>query len=352
MQPRSFLLLLVVTLLLVAAAATATFVNPIARIATQAATPALPVLAERGTEPAAIEIAGAGGSYRLEREIAEGEAARWVAVTKDRYPADPDTIAQFLTSLAALKLNEKLTDDPERLARLQLEAPDAPAARSRRVTVLAADGSVLADLFVGRTVARMVGETEGGTYLRLGDETQAWLAAGAVALPDDVLGFVDRRLTSLPKDTVRRVSITQADGTLVMAERETPTYPLKVKSGLPENTPADPSQVVRLAQLLEQLSFEDVAAAAAVTFPAEVVTTDVVSFDGVEVVMTLAEIDGQPWMRLSAKLAEQHSVVPERKAGAESFAAALDAKTRGWAYRISPATYERLTMHPAALTGQ
>ncbi|HKY94493.1 MAG TPA: DUF4340 domain-containing protein [Kiloniellales bacterium] len=353
MQPRSFLLLLIVTVLAVAGAAAATLLNPVATIATASAVPALPKLAERGVEPAAIEVESAGGSYRLERRGVDGEAEpAWVLATKDGYPASADSVAQLLTALAGLQLTERLTDDPQRLRRLQLEPLDAREARSRRVKVLATDGSVLADLFVGRTVARLVGETEGGTYVRLGDETQAWLAAGSVSLPSDPLGFVDRRITTLPDDTVRRVVITHPDGTVVLAERESAAQLLSVETGLPPGTPADPAQLRHLAQLLEQLSFEDVAAASAVTFPAETVNSDVVSFDGIEVLMTLAEIDGQPWMRLSARLAEEHSPVPERKEGAEAFAAALEAKTRGWVYQISPATYQRLTMKPAELTGQ
>jgi hypothetical protein len=353
MQPRSFLLLLLVTLLAVAGAAAATLINPVATIAGVSSIPALPQLAGRDVDPAAIEIESAGASYRLERRAAEGgPEGEWVLTSKDGYPANPESVAQLLTELAALKLSERLTDDPDRLARLQLEPLDAPDARSHRVKVLAADGSVLADLFVGRTVARMVGESQGGTYLRLGDEMQAWLAAGSVTLPEDALGFVDRRITTLPDDTVRRVAITHPGGTVVLAERASPGQPLSVKTGLPPGTPADPGRLRRLAQLLEQLAFEDVAAESAIAFPAEAVNSDVVSFDGIEVLMTLAEVDGQPWMRLSAKLAEEHSSLPERAAGAEAFAAALDARTRGWVYRITPATYQRLTMKPADLTGQ
>ena len=353
MQPRSFLLLLLVTLLALAGAAAATLINPVATISTASSAPALPLLAERGVDPAAIEVESADGSYRLERRSAEGNAeAEWVLLSKDGYPANPESIAQLLTELAKLKLSERLTDDPKRLARLQLEALDSPDARSHRVKVLAADGSVLADLFVGRTVARMVGESEGGTYLRLGEETQAWLAAGVVTLPEDALGFVDRRITTLPDDTVRRVEITQPGGAVVLAERQLAGQPLTVKTGLPAGTPADPGQLRRLTQLLEQLSFEDVAAESAITFPAEVVSSIVTSFDGIEVLMTLAEVDGEPWMRLTARLAEEHNLVPDRMAGAQAFADALDAKAKGWVYRITPATYERLTMKPAELTGQ
>lgn len=353
MQPRSFLLLLVVTLLAVAGAAAATFLNPVATIAGVSSDPALPQLAERGVGPVAIEVESAAGSYRLERRSVDGQPeGAWVLSSRDGYPADANAVGQLVAQLAALKLADRLTDDPKRLARLQLEALDAPGARSRRVKLFAADGRLLADLFVGRAVARMVGETEGGTYVRRGDESQAWLAAGAVLLPDDALGFVDRRIATLPDDTVRRIVIAHPDGTVILAERDAASLPLSVKTGLPAGTPADPAQLRRLAQLLEQLAFEDVAAESAVPFPADTVSSNVVSFDGVEVLMTLAEVDGQPWLRLSARLAEERSPLPERAAGAEAFAAALDAKTEGWVYRITPATYQRLTMKPAELTGR
>jgi len=353
MQPRSFLLLLAVTLLAVAGAVAATLTNPIAKVADSVSIPALPLLAERAGEVAAIEIESGAGGIRLELQTVEGaETGQWVLASKSGYPADPAAVKQLLVGLVALKLNDALTDDPKRFARLQLEELDAAGARSRRVRVLAADGDVLADLYVGRGVNRLVGESEGGTYLRLAGETQAWLAAGALALPADALGFADRRITTLPDDSVRRVAIAHPDGQVVLAERETPDQLLAVKTGLPEGAPADPAQLRRLAQLLEQLAFEDVAAEDAVAFPAAVVHTEVTSFDGVGVQLALAEIDGKYWRRVSASLAEEHSPLPDRKQAAESFAATLDAKAEGWVFQLSPAAWQRLTVPPAALTGQ
>src|SRR5512145_2502897 len=98
MQPRSFLLLLLVTLLAIAGAAAATFINPIARVSGASPAPALPQLAERGVDPAAIEVESAGGSYRLERRSVEGKPeGEWVLASKDGYPANPDSVAQLLT---------------------------------------------------------------------------------------------------------------------------------------------------------------------------------------------------------------------------------------------------------------
>jgi hypothetical protein len=261
-------------------------------------------------------------------------------------------VRRLLAELAGLRLSERLTSDPKRLGRLQLEPLVEPVARSQRLRVLAADGSLLADLVVGRSVSRLVGDSEGGTYVRLGDDAQAWLAAGRVTLPEDGLGFVDRRITTLPDDTIRRVVITHPDGTVVLAERQKGEALLTIKAGLPEGTPADPAKLRRLAQLLELLSFEDVAATSSVPFPEAAVHTTVTSFDGIEIRLTLAEIDGAYWLRLSAMLAEEHSPVAERKEGAERFAAELDARAEGWTFRVTEAAFERLTVVPAALTGQ
>jgi hypothetical protein len=353
MQPRAFLLLLLATLLAVAAAAAVTLLNPVARVGDVAPVPALPLLAERRVAPAAIEVANSLGGYRLEwRHGVEGAEGRWLLASKDDYPAETEPVQRLLAELAALRMSEPLTHDPERLARLQLEPLEAEGARSQRLRVLAEDGSLLADLFVGRSVGRLVGDSEGGTYIRLDDDAQAWLAAGRVTLPEQGLGFVDRRITTLPDDTIRRIVITHPDETVVLAERQTSDELLTVTSGLPDGTPADPAKLRRLAQLLELLSFEDVAAAAKVPFPDATVHTTVTSFDGIEVRLTLAEIDGAPWLRLSANLAEEHSAVPERKEGAERFAAELDARSEGWAFRLTEAAFDRLTVAPAELTGQ
>jgi len=353
MQPRAFLILLLATLLVVTAAAAVALLNPVAKVGGITSVPALPLLAERSVAPSAIEVTNAAGGYRLEwRDGAADAEGQWVLASKDGYPAESEQVRRLLAELAALRLSERLTADPARLPRLQLEPLDAPDARSQRLRVLAADGSLLADLFVGRSVSRLVDDSEGGTYVRLGEGTQAWLVAGRLTLPDDGLGFVDRRITTLPDDTIRRVVITHPDGTVVLAERQKGEALLTVKAGLPEATPADPAKLRRLAQLLELLSFEDVAAAAKVPFPDETVHTTVTSFDGIEMRLTLAEINGAFWLRLSANLAEEHSPVPERKEGAERFTAELDARAEGWAFRLTEAAFERLTVAPAALTGQ
>jgi len=346
MQPRSFLGLLLVTLAAVIAAAVVLATSPGGGRVGEGGEPAFPRLRQAADTAASIAITTGAGGFTLVR----GDDGTWTLPEKAGYPAEPGTLRSLLLGAARLTLAERKTDQRERLPRLWLEEPDHPAAQSLRLTVTAADGAVLADAIVGRTTNDLVAQQEGGTYLRLAGETQAWLAAGRLSVSPDPLDYLDRSVVSLPADTIRRVVVTRADGGVILLERNRGEATLAVKTGLAEGQTADAKVLAGVANLLDGLGFADVARADDIAFPADAVRVTVTSFDGIEVRLVLALLDGVPWARVSAALAKEHTDDAERLKGTQAFIDRLAARTAGWAYRLAPAAYERLAPSAESLT--
>ncbi len=345
MQPRSFLSLLILTLAAVAAAAVVLLTGPETGKVGGGGEPAFPRLLAAGDSASDITLASGKGTVHLVR----GADGAWSLPDKGGFPADPADVRLLLVNAAKLTLAERKTDNPDRLAKLWLEDPSGPKSASARMTVTAGDGTVLADAIIGRVTSDLVGQQEGGTYLRYPDQTQAWLAAGKLNVSPDPMDYVNRGVVSLPSDTVRRVVVTRADGQVILAERAKGDPALVVKTGLAEGQVADPKVMARLAGLLDGITFNDVAKADAKTFPSDAVHVTVTSFDGIEVRLDLAIIDDEPWARVSAALAEEHSDDAERLKGTQDFIDKLAAKTAGWAYQISQSAYDRLAPTPESL---
>lgn len=344
MSPRSFLALLLVTL----AALGALLLLP-GRPADLAdagdGRAAFPLLAARAGEIATLTVATATDEIALAR----ADDGRWVLPGQGGYPADQETLRVLLQGLAALRLFEPRTADPERLPRLWLEDLAAPEAKSLRLTVTAADGTPLVDAFFGRRSNDPVGGAEGGTYLRYAGEDQSWLAAGRVVVPATLKDFLDTGLVSLPDDTIRRVEVLHPDGSILVAERARGEPALALTAGLEEGARADPAKLARLASLVDRLTFEEVRAAGAVAFPATPTITVVTSFDGIELTFELALIGSEAWARLGAALAAEHTQNPEHLPGIEAFIAEVNQRAAGWAFRLAPGVWRRLAPKPVDL---
>lgn len=345
MRPGSFLALLLATAIAVAAAAVALGTGEVARVETAAGTPAFPLLQEDPGRIAGLTLLARGESVALARD-ANG---RWVMTDKGGYPADQAQMRMLLQGLAKLTLYQPKTALPERLPRLWLEDPAGPEARGVRLTLRDAEGALLADAVFGKSSNDLLGTVEGGIYLRFGEESQAWLAAGRLPLPGEPGDLLDRSLVSLPDDTIRQVEIAQPDGSSLLAERERGAPALTVTSGLPEGRNADPRALARLASLVDALLFEDVRPSEEIAFPEATTQLTVTSFDGIQLRFALARVEGEPWLRLEARLAEEHTDNPDHLAGAEGFIAKLQDKVGGWSFRVSEQTWERLAVTAASL---
>jgi len=339
MRPKSFYLLLFLTLLAAGVALVLLLLAPQAERRAAGEGPAFPLLAAAPEEAAEIEVAAPEGGYRLTRSSVPG---LWLLPEKGGYPADRQAVAALLSGLAGLRLHEAKTARTEHLPLLDLAPGEGEALQ---VVIRDAAGDPLVDAVIGRSVANVEGSGTAGTYLRYGDQPQAWLALGEAAVPAGVGRLYDPALVNLPGNAVARISVRPPDaGAPLMVERDGRGGALSLVPPPREDQRVDEPALRQLADSLAGLTFMDVRPADRFAFeaPWRAVFT---SFDGIRVVLALALVEGEPWMTLTAEAAPPVGAAADAapRADVRAFATKLEAAADGWAYRISPLVFQRLT---------
>ncbi len=259
--------------------------------------PAFPPLRDQPEAVARIEVRTPARTIALER-AADGSG--WGVADRSGYPADAERVQSLVASLAEMHLIEPKTAQPDRHDRLGVEDLDNEDARSRVVRLLDVDGEALAEAIIGRASGRVAGFSQGGIYMRFPEDPQSWLASGSVDLAEDPADWLDRSLIDLRRDEVRRVEVMPADGEAFAARRTSPGDDLELVDP-PADRSVDEAAVSRLAAALSAVRLEDVRPRDAIDLPTERSRAIVTTFDGVEVAVELAEIDGDHWALLEAR---------------------------------------------------
>lgn len=255
MSVRGFLALFAVTVVSVglAAWALATRDVPVATLALDR--PLLPELAGKVEEVAEITVRTAERTMTA-RRMEEG----WVLAEAADYPVDPEQVRGIVLGLAEMRLVEAKTDNPERLARLELEPVDAEDAKSRLVTLRDASGRVLAGVVLGKRKFSLYGPGKAGMYVRLADSNQAWLADRAIDVPEEPLDWLERRILDLPEDRIAEVVLQPATAGSTILRRTSPAQERFVMVGLPAGRELDAEKVGRLVGAFGTMSMLDIAA--------------------------------------------------------------------------------------------
>jgi hypothetical protein len=255
-----------------------------------------PVFAGLRTAPetaAAVTVIHGGDELRVERG---GE--RWIVPAAHGYAADETVVRDLLTGLADLRLAAPRTTLPERYGRLEVGEP-GEGSPAKRVTVTAADGTVLADAIIGKRSEAITGD-ERGTYLRRPDGERAWLAKGTVEVATAAEDWLATDLPSIAQDALEVVVVDPAAGAGFTAGRTTAVEDMTLVDEIPADRSADAAQIRRLASLFAALRFEDVRPAAEVDWPEAVTTITGTSFAGETLELELATLEGgQRWVRFA-----------------------------------------------------
>ncbi len=358
MSPKAFTVLLAAALLGVALAAYAVITREVPVQVAAVNRPLLPELGDRLEDIAAIAIVSGGETVRLRRVD-----DRWVVENKGDFPVDPDKVRALVLGLAELRVIEAKTDDPEKLARLELEEP-GPDAASRLVRLFDDSGAPIAEVVVGKRRFGLFGPGKSGNYVRLASDTQAWLADRPIDALTDPLDWVDRNLIWLPRDDIAEVRVhigTEAEYTLARTDPEGPFQLLD----LAEGEVADVSKVERVVSALGTMTLTDIATRDSFPFPEPATRARYTAFDGLVVDVTLyerpeaqeAEEDAdsaQYWVVLDVREGEPR---PRPEAAAQEDDGEEDAAARkplservaelrsrygNWTFRISRFLAERL----------
>ncbi|MBZ0172803.1 MAG: DUF4340 domain-containing protein, partial [Phycisphaerales bacterium] len=216
-----------------------------------------PTLAERGQAASRIEIVTGEKTVELTRD---GDG--WRVENKGGYPADADRVRQLVTTLSELRTDEAKTTLPERHALLSVQWPDGGekgadeyAPRPTLVRISDGAGEPIAAIVLGAT------SYSGGTtrqYARLLGNDQAWLLSARADVPTDAMRWLNARFVELPRESVRRVTITHPDGESVSLSREDAEGDFVVED-IPENmAPISEGLANRVGSALAFVNFTDV----------------------------------------------------------------------------------------------
>lgn len=329
MSPKTFVAIAVAAVVAVAAAGISVALQPGYRDTDAAGRRMFPDLLERVNDVASVVIEDAKGTLSVTRRD-----GGWVLAESDGYPARAGKVRAVVVGLARLTLLEPKTRREDRYAKLNLRDPETEDALSRRLTLKAAGGEVLARVIVGRR--NFTFQAGDAVYVRKPDDAQSWLARGTLELGTQPSDWLRPMIVDIKPGRVARVVVRHADGETVVASRTSP----EDKNFAVENLPAgarlkNESAADNFGLALENLQLVEVRRADAIAFPGDAtVKAEITTFDGLTARLTLAEVDGKDWLRLSFSARADGSEPADGKDVAKE-ARDLAARTEGWAYRIS-----------------
>jgi hypothetical protein len=367
MSPRVFLGLLVVTVIVAGAALITALAQPTAAPVRYVDEPAFPALRENPDAVAKVVLTTPDGSFTLVRETGD----RWSALERFGYPVEEDQVRALIVALADMRLIEAKTRLSERYGRLEVEDVDAEDAKSRLLRVESADGRVLAAAIFGKQQHRLTGNQAAGTYLRRPDEAQSWLASGGVTLDAEVTSWLDDEIVDLDGERIGRIEIRPESGPGYVARREGAGEPLQLVDLAEDETANEDADLDRLAAAFADLRFEDVKPRRELAWPEAHHTAAATTFDGVELTVQLAKIDGESWAFFDARQIEAEAPAASsdpatdngEAEGTEAVeigeeaaregegalepapltAGEINERVQSWAYKVSSFVFDRLT---------
>ncbi len=273
------------------------------------------------------------GADKLTLEKADD---RWLVKEKNGFPASTEKVRALVLALSQANLAEAKTRSEQGFKILELEDPKDAAANSHLVQLAKADGTLLAEVIIGKTRADAFGAGKAGTYVRRPGDMQAWLIDQEVIAGTTLKDWSRERLFDLKPESVKTVTIeTQGDTSYdIVRDSDGRTFKLlrvpdgkKVKFANAADDIVDALSSFSLGDARKQDSPE--AMAASITgFGLARLETD----EGLKLYLKVRK-DGQGhWMTVSAS-----GLGNGIKAAANIMALA-----GGWEFKIPPAQAERI----------
>jgi len=317
-RSRNLAILGGVTLLSVVLATAAVFQRASALAPQFEPRPLFPGLTAQLTGLTEIEVVSKTGTFHIRQTD-----GRWVVADRDNYPADAGQVRAVGTGLAGLQVTEAKTSRADWLNYLGLGAP--PQGDATQMKLSGAGGAVLAEVLIGQTQGMPDALGRTAMYVRKPNENQSWLARGYLTPPAGIADWLDKAALPIARDRVKGAVVDPAEGptyTLSRDSKEAPDFRmLDLPRGRELSFEGSPSGV---AGSVIGFVYQDVAKADQIDFanaPQSVFNT----FDGLNITIRVATRGMERWAAISAEATN-----PMVQAEAD----AINARNRGWAYRI------------------
>ena len=300
------------------------------------------------------EIEGVSGAEQFTIAL---EDNRWVVREKSDYPASLDDVHQLLVGTAQLRRLEQKTSNPDLYPKLGLEGEAAEGTTSLKLTVRETDGDALAELIIGNTRPGKSDASLNEYYVRVPDDSEAWLVQGKLPSHRTANDWLDKELLTLDQERVREARIIHPDGEEVIVRRDNPSINDYELAGLPEGEEIESTYAVnRIATALTNVSLSDVKPASELSFSEGTgLSAELATFDGLRVNIETTQEDDVTYARFSANFdaalavadeepkpesTDQSDTIPEateeapKTETAEQEARTLNARWQDWAYAL------------------
>lgn len=188
---------------------------------------------------AVIEIYTPSDTTRLEKTT-----GIWRVATKAGYPADAKSVGDLVSKVGALEGGEIASRNPEKRSVYQVDGSVVEA------RISAADGKVLAHLFVGKNAPDFT-----STYVRAEGSDEVIQARGYLRTVFDKgkRGWRDRTIVDVEQNEILRFSIERGDTVITVATEDRATWQITE----PEISPAKASVVDPLLRTFSSLMADD-----------------------------------------------------------------------------------------------
>lgn len=289
-------------------------------------------------------IVSADHRFTLQR----GADDRWSIPEMSGYAVVRGKVIKLLHALSTVLAIEPKTQKPERHGFLGVEAI-APGTPGRRVTALAADQTVLADLIIGKPSDSLGARRIPRHFVRFPDDPQVWLGEADFDVSGDPVDWLVRDLFSVVPERIQSASVIRGAEEHNDLTRPAPDQPFTM-NGL-----VDGKEIVRsetadsLIGALTGVTFDAVIPAADLAGTPPLYTLRFQTFDGLALDLQVYDHDKAPWVTIGAAAdpalaAANAGVKPALAPGGKplfqpldavkSDAAAIQDRVAGWAYRL------------------
>jgi hypothetical protein len=240
----------------------------------------------------------------------------WTVSTRDNYAADVGKLRQLIIALADANIIEEKTSNPEQYEKLGVGDP-VGGGKGSRVTISGPD----------YTYAVILGSQTQGKfrYARIDGAQTSYLIDKDPTLPLAADDWLSPDILDIGAARVQRVSITHADGEVVVIAKDTQEQTDFVVLDVPHGRELSYATVANgIGGALAGLKLEDVRArveAAAAT----IVKFDL--WDGFSITAEVVVADDQTWISFAAAVAGDEASAAEE-------VATINGRLGGWQYRI------------------
>lgn len=324
----------------------------------------MPELLDAVNEVASVSLKTGSEETTLAKD---GDA--WVVASSDGYPADVERVKKLVLELAALRVLEEKTSSPDKHARIGLTAPDADGSTSLQVSLADASGNPLASIIIGDAGKAGSAATR---YVRRATQDQSYLVAGELDYRAAPREWMTTEIADIQPERIVGVSVAPTDGVTYSLSRLVGEQGQLLLVDLPEGEEERSRATTEsMSTFLSQLRFDAVRSASTAGDVTPAFTAHYQTREGVDVEVTGYPVDGETWLAFSASHDPSQVIdderLPEVPAAAmimgpgaeqpepDSFdgaevAAALNARSAGWLYKVPSFKLSMVERDRSALT--